>query len=709
MADIQIGARVDSSYTGCYVTISAPGYSTITVTAGQENYISFPLNSGVEVTLTATAGANYEFERWLINGQVSITANPYTIVAKTGSALLYAEFIRSTVVHTYQLAYKANGGTGAPATQTGQSSDSYYTFTISTATPTRPGYTFLGWSKSSTATTASYQPGGTVNVYWVSEGGAADLYAVWQQDAPTTCTVNFTTDGGGTVDVNTLSVAPGTSFSTYLRTITVGSTTVTATTSTGYVFEGWLMNGSSAPSSGTITGDTTFKATYSSTTYSAIFSLNLSAGGQLTPRSNISGIPYGTSYTVDNTNRKITINDSSIEQNAVSVNLNDGYTFVRWLKDGSPASSGTITSITRFTAELQAKTYTVTFKPNGGTVSPTTKSVTFGEEYGTLPTPVRSEYTFIGWYTAQSGGSRVYTGSIVNIPNDHELWAHWEQQAYTYTLTYNDNQGTGGPGVKSETVYATYYDFVVPSTLPTRPGYYCLGWAGNSSAHSAVWLVGDTIRLVNGNNNMTVYAVWSTTLNVRVNFNAQGGSVSPEYKDVTYGEPYGTLPVPTKEGSSFLGWFIAPTGGDQITSSTIVDDIDEHSIYARWQQVETKTVSFETSPEGIATIPSITVPTGTTYAVYPPGNMLRFTDGQNVAPPSVAGYLFRQWTPSSGTVTSDVSITAVYEQGEIVKTITIYRGIRYDESDNYLIEGVTLKNTSIDTTTVPGMTFKNKP
>lgn len=81
--------------------------------------------------------------------------------------------------YSYTLAYNANGGSGAPGNQTGSNTRTSpsYTFTISSTKPTRAGYDFLGWSTSSTATTASYQPSGSITV---TSSGTTTLYAVWK-------------------------------------------------------------------------------------------------------------------------------------------------------------------------------------------------------------------------------------------------------------------------------------------------------------------------------------------------------------------------------------------------------------------------------------------------------------------------------------------------------------------------------------------------
>lgn len=72
-------------------------------------------------------------------------------------------------------------------------------------------------------------------------------------------------------------------------------------------------------------------------------------------------------------------------------------------------------------------TVTVTFIPNGGTVSPKQKTVVIGEQYGTLPTPVWQGHTFLGWYDANTTSARrIYSTSTVLIDTPHNLYARWE-------------------------------------------------------------------------------------------------------------------------------------------------------------------------------------------------------------------------------------------------------------------------------------------
>ena len=80
----------------------------------------------------------------------------------------------------------------------------------------------------------------------------------------------------------------------------------------------------------------------------------------------------------------------------------------------------------------------VTFNPNGGTCSQSSKNVSAGAPYGTLPTPTRAGYTFIGWWDDSKKETKEYTAStVVSKSSNHTLYAHW---AKTYRIT---NVGAG--------------------------------------------------------------------------------------------------------------------------------------------------------------------------------------------------------------------------------------------------------------------------
>ncbi len=72
--------------------------------------------------------------------------------------------------------------------------------------------------------------------------------------------------------------------------------------------------------------------------------------------------------------------------------------------------------------------YTLSFDPNGGTVSPTSMVVAHGCKPTTLPTPVQEDNTFLGWYTELIGGTEVNTDTP--IMQSMKLYARWKIVEY---------------------------------------------------------------------------------------------------------------------------------------------------------------------------------------------------------------------------------------------------------------------------------------
>lgn len=126
-------------------------------------------------------------------------------------------YVLPAVTWQWTVSYNANGGSGAPASQTKTYGSN---LALSSTKPTRTGHTFLGWSTDKNATTATYQPGGL----YTSNSGAT-LYAVWKIN---TYTVSYDANGG--------SGAPGSQTKTYGATLTLSKTKPTRT---NYNFKGW--------------------------------------------------------------------------------------------------------------------------------------------------------------------------------------------------------------------------------------------------------------------------------------------------------------------------------------------------------------------------------------------------------------------------------------------------------------------------------------
>lgn len=75
---------------------------------------------------------------------------------------------------------------------------------------------------------------------------------------------------------------------------------------------------------------------------------------------------------------------------------------------------------------LTPKKFTISYNANGGSVSTTSKKVTYDSTFGELPTPTRTGYTFAGWFTAQDSGSEIKSDTKVAITADTTLYAQWK-------------------------------------------------------------------------------------------------------------------------------------------------------------------------------------------------------------------------------------------------------------------------------------------
>ena len=121
------------------------------------------------VTLPTPTRSGYKFIGWSTSSTAtSGTTGSYT---PTGNVTLYAIWSQSII--NYTISYNANGGSGAPASQTKSSETDLI---LSTSIPTRTGYIFIGWSTNSNGN-LMYSAGG---VY--SQNVSATLYAVWKKE-----------------------------------------------------------------------------------------------------------------------------------------------------------------------------------------------------------------------------------------------------------------------------------------------------------------------------------------------------------------------------------------------------------------------------------------------------------------------------------------------------------------------------------------------
>ncbi|MFR3408535.1 MAG: InlB B-repeat-containing protein [Christensenellales bacterium] len=322
----------------------------------------------------------------------------------------------------------------------GSSEVYFYTVeqTVTLPTPTRTGYTFLGWTGEGITTP---QPNVTI-----PKGSTGDKTYIenWELTE-----YNITMDLSG-----------GSGQEKVVYTMTDEDFELPTPTRHGYEFVGWTGEGITTPQTSVkipkgSTGNKAYTANWQVIEYTITLDTN---GG-----SAVSPIKY-------------TVEDSF----TLPYPLRPGYEFVGWTLDGSgmlPAMPLIIyygtTGNLRYKAEWRLAEYTITMDLNGG--SGQEKVVyTMTDEDFELPTPTRNGYEFVGWT-----GERITTPQTsVKIPKgstgNKAYTANWKVIRYTITLVTN-----GGAVIAS--IRYTVEDSVTLPIPPDRPGYEFSGWTLDGS------------------------------------------------------------------------------------------------------------------------------------------------------------------------------------------------------------------------------------
>lgn len=315
------------------------------------------------------------------------------ILSNVSPVKLYAIWSK-TIKLTYD-GNKGNGSTSVSNVPSAQSATVYnsttnYKFTLSSTKPTRTGYTFLGWSTSSTATSASYSAGGNITL-----SDSDILYAVWDANSYPYNIVYKSSSG-----------------------VQLGTSTVTKDFDTTNSISPKSFTGYTSPSAQSVTWNSTsaktITFTYSLITYSISYTLN---GGSVSSSNK-------TSYNIETTT--FTLNNPT----------KTGHTFTGWTGSNgtTPNKSVSIakgsTGNKSYTANFTPNQYTVTYKANGGKESDVEQTVTYGTAWttkGNIFTKIG--YKQISWNTKLDGTGTTYNLSTKQTDkqlSNVTLYAIWE-------------------------------------------------------------------------------------------------------------------------------------------------------------------------------------------------------------------------------------------------------------------------------------------
>ena len=482
--------------------------------------------------------------------------------------------------------------------------------TLNLPTPTKTGYTFAGWYNGETKFEAKVMPSENLILIakWTpSTNTAYKVEHYWQNLADDGYTLHETENKTGTTGSTTAAAAksyPGFTAGTVTQTAIAadGSTVVRINYTRNSYTLTWNFDGGKENATGYTSGTVKFGAAITKPSADPT-KTGYTFGGwdkeipetmpaeDVTVTAQWKVVNYSISYNLNGGMVEGNPNSYTVESNFTLKNpTKEGYTFAGW---SGTDISGTEKAVTiknatgdrEYTANWTANQYTITFNTDGGSkIDPITQN------YGTAITapadPTKEGCTFAGWdenipanmpaknmtvkakwtinqytVTFKNGDEVVKSaemnyGSTITAPavpvKEGHTFKGWQgyttnmtvpARNVTFTAQWTINQYTL-TFKNGETVYKTitqdYGTAIAKPADPTKTGYTFDGWD-------------KTIPTTMPAGDMTITAKW-TANQYTVTFDSDGGSAC-ESKTVTYDQPYGTLPRPTKEGYTFTGWY----------------------------------------------------------------------------------------------------------------------------------------------------------
>lgn len=390
----------------------------------------------------------------------------------------------------------------------------------------------------------------------------------------------------------------------------------------------------------------------------------------------------------------------------------DGYIWAQYTGGSGTTYHSATDGGANITYSVSNPTYTVTYNANGGSVSPTSATFTYGNAIS-LPTPTRTGYTFTRWHTngnntinlarkymytnkfsvhfeayhsnwsqvanerlisctegggwnieswnnapsfiAYSGGYKYAYGSLT--------WANMAAGWHTFDLIFTGSaitiyidgtqRGTASCGtIGYNTWNSLWFGAEASDQGATAHGYAFTGSLANLRIANNTTRVSSNNTFQSPAQNFTLYAEWQANT-YTVTYNANGGTGAPSAQSYTYASS-GTITLsstkPTRSGYTFMGWGTSATD----TSADWSAGGTYNRNYAgnrTLYAIWRKTIKITYNANGGGTAPSANS-----------GNIYNATTSRSVTMPSMTrtGYTLLGWSTSSSATSASYSVGTAY-------------------------------------------------
>lgn len=614
-------------------------------------------------------------------GSVWTQGSSYDQNLITSTLIVYAVYEKAST--NFTITFNANNGAASPDTTT-ITVNSGSTGTAPTITSLRwtkgSGNTeceFLGWSTSSSATSATFGDGAALT------GITSDttLYAVWKDILDITYVCNGGTTGSGATTVirHYRDADPK----------TLPTAAFLGITREGYGFDGWVTSASGTSVLTTMpTSDTTLYAKwtrlqytvqfvnkYTNTSIDAVMSTHQvywsgtgasmpTAPSVTTKQSDGLAIPHN--YTFSDWYVEVALGTDWTSTSGTTAygtpttlqSLLSGITPTNWT--GNSSTAGTLTVYAVWTRD--AIGYTITYHSNYASGDTTPYSDTYYDDNSGVTTfrPLsdfsQAGYTATGWFTTSAGGGTTYTpgGTISGLTSNLDLYPLWTPKTVSFTYASTDTDST--ISYPSSPTSGTIGSNVTLSAA-TRDGYDFDYWSNDVDTTTVAGGGTFTVPMTNSSS-ITLTAHWKKRY-YTVTYSANGGTLDSsqpatsttnlagatlEWTTNGLVDSTGKTPSAERTYYNFLGWSKSSTASTpDVNASTSVSAIlgsgstsDSFTLYAVWDPIYF-TINYVTTTGG--SITGLTTENVKLDGGTPTGSTAVRVN---------SGYVFKNWTDNAG-------------------------------------------------------------
>ncbi len=228
--------------------------------------------------------------------------------------------------------------------------------------------------------------------------------------------------------------------------------------------------------------------------------------------------------------------------------------------------------------------YTITFHLNNGKFADganVPEKYKAGDTPADLPTPVKANAVFIGWFDkadADPAKDTKYTKVPTDRAQNLDFYALWDESG-EYTVTYHLNGGSFKDGEEVQTSFTAEDDaWSIP--LPERKGYIFKGWF-DEEGEEYIRVPTDEAR------NLEFWAEWKV-VTYHLTLNTNGGKLAGS-SDLAYTVENGMVKLPTPTGDTeFLGWYTSSKFIGNPLTEWDASTLKDVQLYAKWARAKKK-------------------------------------------------------------------------------------------------------------------------